>query len=307
MEGRQPPLGVLGEDDAVSRRLRGSVDGAVRARSLTGLLAGPMLAALMLGGLLAGCTTDDDAPESGPTPTPTVVPTATPVPAPPVGACYRLTYEQAVAPTTDVAPVGCGRRHTSTTYAVGRVDALVDGHLLAIDSERVQAQVARTCPRRLGAFLGGSVEDLRLSMLRPVWFTPSVEESDAGADWFRCDVIALAGDGVLAPLDRRMRGVLGREEGRDRFAMCGTTAPDDPAFERVPCAADHGWRAVAVVDLPAGEYPGVAAVRQRGQQPCEDAGRDAADDPLDFEWGYEWPTAEQWAAGQTFGRCWAPD
>ena len=32
-----------------------------------------------------------------------------------------------------------------------------------------------------------------------------------------------------------------------------------------------------------------------------------AEDALDYEWGYEWPTAEQWAAGQTYGRCWAPD
>ena len=28
-------------------------------------------------------------------------------------------------------------------------------------------------------------------MLRTVWFTPSVEESDAGANWYRCDVVAL--------------------------------------------------------------------------------------------------------------------
>ena len=31
-----------------------------------------------------------------------------------------------------------------------------------------------------------------------------------------------------------------------------------------------------------------------------------AEDALDYEWGYEWPTADQWAARQTYGRCWAP-
>ena len=45
----------------------------------------------------------------------------------------------------------------------------------------------------------------------------------------------------------------------------------------------------------------------RARAPCEDAGREVAEDALDYEWGYEWPTAEQWAAGQTYGRCWAPD
>ena len=38
-----------------------------------------------------------------------------------------------------------------------------------------------------------------------------------------------------------------------------------------------------------------------------EAARAIASDALDYEWGYEWPTKEQWQAGQTFGRCWAPD
>ena len=62
-----------------------------------------------------------------------------------------------------------------------------------------------------------------------------------------------------------------------------------------------------VVDLPDGPYPGEAAAREAGQGLCEDAGRERASDALDFQWGYEWPTADQWLAGQTFGRCWAPD
>ncbi len=32
-----------------------------------------------------------------------------------------------------------------------------------------------------------------------------------------------------------------------------------------------------------------------------------ADDALNFQWGYEWPTEKQWDDGQTYGRCWAPD
>ena len=47
--------------------------------------------------------------------------------------------------------------------------------------------------------------------------------------------------------------------------------------------------------------------KRQGQGPCEDAGREVAEDALDYEWGYEWRTADQWAAGQTYGRCWAPE
>ncbi|SDD69047.1 septum formation family protein [Nocardioides lianchengensis] len=257
---------------------------------------------------LAGCSGGGD-PDPGPTttPTPSVLPSATPVPGPAAEACYRLAYGEALAPTNDRPAVDCDRRHTSQTYAVGRVDTVVDGHLLAIDSTRVREQVARTCPEQLGGFVGGDEDDLRLSMLRAVWFTPTVEQSDAGADWYRCDVIAVAGTDDLATVTGRLDGVLDEQEGRDRWGMCGTAAPDARDFARVLCSSDHAWRAVSVVELPDGGYPGEADVREAGQTPCQDAGRDAAEDPLDYQWGYEWPTAEQWAAGQTYGRCWAPD
>ena len=35
--------------------------------------------------------------------------------------------------------------------------------------------------------------------------------------------------------------------------------------------------------------------------------RAVAPDPLDFRWGYEWPTLEQWRAGKRYGVCWAPE
>ncbi|MBJ7529767.1 MAG: hypothetical protein JHD04_09650, partial [Nocardioides sp.] len=102
-------------------------------------------------------------------------------------------------------------------------------------------------------------------------------------------------------------GVLDTEAGRTRYGVCGTAEPGTAGFSRVVCSRPHSWRAISVVDLGTGAYPGVDAVRTRGETPCEDAGRDAAADPLSFRWGYEWPTAEQWADGQTYGLCWVPD
>ena len=108
-----------------------------------------------------------------------------------------------------------------------------------------------------------------------------------------------------------MKGVLGTEAGRERYGMCGTAEPGAPDFARVLCSTEHTWRAVQVVDLAPGRgtaaYPGEDAARARGQEPCEAAGRRAAEDPLDFTWGYEWPDAQQWAAGQRHGLCWVPD
>jgi hypothetical protein len=274
--------------------------------------AASVLATAAITLLLAGCSGGDDEPDP-PAASPSVSrtpspPAAAPLPKPPrVGACHRLDYTEAVAPTTDVAPVACTRTHTSQTFAVGALDAVVDGHLLAVDSRRVRNQVAQTCPKRFAAFIGGSADDRRLSMRRPVWFTPTVEQSDAGESWYRCDAVALAADERLAPLGGRLDGVLDQADGRDRYAMCGTAAPGTPGFERVICSADHAWRAVETVPFAGERYPGVEKVRAAGDDQCRDAGADAADGALDYKWGYEWPTARQWRAGQRYGLCWVPD
>ena len=274
-------------------------------------------AALLLGAALAlcSCTSDEKEPATEATPTPTPSPTAVaappPPPAPAVGACYRLSYDEALAPTSSDAAIPCGKGHSSQTYAVGRLDLVANGHLLAVDSTAVREQVAKRCPGRLAAYLGATPEQLRLSLLRPVWFTPTLEESDLGADWYRCDVIAVTGEGTLAKFDRDLAGALSGPAGRDEVAMCGTAQPGSAAFRHVLCREDHTWRAISVLDLAArskdGRYPGEQVVKEAGTSVCDDAARAIASDALDYEWGYEWPTKDQWQAGQTYGRCWSPD
>lgn len=284
-----------------SRAVRPTVRRATRrvlATVAVGVLVGP----------LAACSDGGDDPvEPRPTATPaTQTPAPPPPAAPKVGACYDLPFDAAVAPTVDAPPVPCSKPHTAQTVYVGRIDAVVGGHLVAVDSARVQAQVAEECPRRLGRYVGGSARSLRLSMLRPVWFTPTLEQSDAGADWFRCDAVLLAGSSELAKVRGSFARALAGRAPRPAHAMCGTAAPDAKDFQRVPCSARHTWRAVDVVTFRSGRYPGEKAVRAAGRSVCEDAGAEVADDPLDFRWGYEWPTRDQWRTGMTFGRCWAP-
>ncbi|WP_460715359.1 septum formation family protein [Nocardioides dilutus] len=260
---------------------------------------------------VTGCS-GNDAPKAATTPSATPTTPAPPIAAPPPPRpkrleCRRLSFDEALAPTDSDRIVSCKAPHTGQTYAVGQLRTVVAGHLVAVDSDRVQDQVAKACPRRLAAFLGTTDAALRLTMLRAVWFTPSLEQSDAGANWYRCDVVAVAGDDQLARVRGSLENALADPAGLDTYGMCGTAAPDDPDFERVLCREDHSWRAIRAVDLPGKAYPGEKRVRAAGQEPCEDAGREVAQDALDYEWGYEWPTAEQWAAGQDYGRCWAPD
>ena len=268
---------------------------------------------------LAACTSDDDDPPAADATTAaptTLAPTPAPPPAPPpLGACYRLSYAEAIAPTNSDTPVSCDKGHTSQTFAVGRLDLLADGHLLGVDSDAVRRQVARRCPGGLARYVGATQEQLRLSVLRPVWFTPTIEEADAGADWYRCDVIAVTGDRKVAKFDHNLFEALTTPARRAEFGLCGTAQPGTPAFSRVLCREDHTWKAIAVVDLTdlggdgkRGAYPGEKAVRAAGDDgTCADAARAIASDALDYEWGYEWPTKDQWQAGQTYGRCWSPD
>ncbi len=271
----------------------------------------PLLLAAVLLALLTACTGGGSGTSADPSPSPSTTapppPTATPVAVPRERECRALDYDEAVAPTSPARRVSCRGSHTALTFQVGELDTVLDGHLIAVDSPRVQEQVATTCPEQFARFVGGTEDERRLSMLRTVWFTPSVEESDTGANWYRCDVIALAADEELAPLTGILQGVLTRSDGRDRYAMCGTAEPGTQDFARVICSAEHSWRAIATVPFEEGKYPGLDTVRDDGQDQCEDIARDAADDPLGFRWGYEWPTAEQWAGGQTYGFCWAPD
>jgi hypothetical protein len=222
-------------------------------------------------------------------------------------ACYDLDFADAVKPTNAASPVPCSAAHTTVTIQVGTIRPVVDGHLLAVDSDTVQRQVAQRCRAKLAGYLGGDPETQRLSRLTAVWFSPSLAESDRGALWFRCDLVALAGHDRLAPLPRRTRGLLGTDGVLDRFGTCGTASPSSSRFARVICSARHSWRARATLPLPRGaRYLGKAA-GAAADSACHDIDARLAADILRLRWSVEWPTREQWDAGQRYGYCWTPD
>lgn len=286
-----------------------------RPRATAGTTVTVLLTLLAIFALL-GCTADEEKPAAEAPTTATATPTTqAPVPppaAPAADACYRVSHDEALAPSNTDQPVDCAKGHTSQTYSVGELDLVSNGHLLAVDSEAVREQLSRRCPNQLAGYLGATPQELRLTLLRPVWFTATLEESDLGASWYRCDVIAVTGDSRIAKVTGSLAGALRRPAVRQQYGMCGTDEPGTPAFSHVLCREQHSWKAISVVDLAgaskAGRYPGVKQVRSAGEDDvCAAAAREVASDALDYEWGYEWPTRQQWDAGQTFGRCWAPD
>ena len=257
--------------------------------------------------LLAGCGGE---PKAEPTTDPSASTTAqapAPVAAPPVGSCHNLDYAHATQPTDESAPVPCKTAHTTQTIYAGPLQPIADGHLLAVDSKRIQAQLASTCPGKLAGFVGGSEDDRRLSRLEVVWFSPTVKQSDGGANWMRCDVVLVSGRNTLARLPEKMRGALDQEGALDRFGTCGTAAPDKPNFVRVVCAAKHSWRAIGTVNIdPKAKYLAKPAA-DAATAACKDQATDRADGALKYTYSFEWPNPKEWNAGRRWGLCWMPE
>ena len=144
------------------------------------------------------------------------------------------------------------------TYAVGTARPVVDGHLLAVDSDAVRAAGREALPARSSRRSSAARRDApaAVSMLRPVWFTPTVEQSDAGADWYRCDVIAVAG--------RRPAGHARRRPARAPWTAAGRRTG-------TPCAAPPSpARPASAGDLP-GDHSLAGGLGPRPRRPAGEA------------------------------------
>lgn len=275
----------------------------------------PVLVALTVLCLLLSACSDgggdgkdaEREPAASATPSAAATPSrATPPPPPRAGACYRLTYTAATRTASDARPVACRQEHSAVTMFVGRLANVSDGHLLAVDSEQVAQRLSARCPKQLERFLGGDREARRLSRFTAVWFTPTLEQAQQGADWFRCDLVALAGRDRLLPLPREAKGALDRDGTLDRYGTCGTAAPGSAKFVRVACARPHAWRAVSTIDLPEGARYLAKDATESADGQCRDVAADASDFALRFSWSFEWPDRKSWREGQRWGTCWLP-
>lgn len=259
-----------------------------------------------------GACSDDRGGDAGPTPSEQAAsPGASEKPRPPrrpqVGDCHRLTPNQALAPT---APgkrrVKCSRKPTAVTFHVGRIKRKSDGSRLPVDSPKVQKQVARACPEQLQKHLGGTKDLLRRSLLTTVWFTPTIEQEEAGADWFRCDLVAPVSEQKLLVLQTPVKGLLDDPARRERYALCANGEPGKKSFARTTCREAHAWRAVRTVDIAGDTYPGVGSIKATMDQACTDAATEEAANPLKLRWSQEGPTRTQWKSGRRHGTCWIP-
>lgn len=224
--------------------------------------------------------------------------------APEVGACRMLDAEDLTRATNDDEPVPCAEQHTAETYAVGSFGkAFADAEP---DDRELGAKVYDTCQPRFMRHVGGTDSLVMRSVLTWAWFRPSDEAWEAGARWFRCDVVGGGEQSeALVGLPESSEGLLlGIPD--DRWMICA----DGPAVTgsvKLPCSEPHTWRAVTTIVLgKAGDpYPGDRVVEVRSRDFCSDSVGAWLNYPIDYDYGYTWFHEPEWQAGNRRSVCWA--
>ena len=224
--------------------------------------------------------------------------------APDIGACRLLSPDEVSQPSNDTDPVSCEESHTAQTYAVGALPAQFDD--AAYDDEKLAEFGYHTCSREFITFTGADESLAMRTILSWAWFRPTESAWDAGARWYRCDVVG-GGDQIRTYVDlpKTTKGLLlGRPD--DQWMVCaeGTTVSGSV---KVPCSEKHDWRAVTTIVLGTQDdpYPGDRVVQSRTRDFCSKSVGAWLDYPVDYDFGYSWFHQAEWNAGNRRSVCWA--
>jgi len=255
--------------------------------------------------VLVGCTPaesdpDEDGGQSGGTSGQTET-----VEAPEPGSCRVLDPADIVEASNDTETVPCTEPHNAETFLV----ASFKGELkdAEYDDQRLGEHVYEQCSRGFMKFTGANESLALRSVLSWAWWRPSEADWDAGARWFRCDVVGGTDRSTeLVELPKTAKGVLLGIPG-DRWMACVNGA-DVSAVPPVPCTEPHNWRAVTtiVVGKDDAKYPGDRLVEVLSRDYCSDSVGAWMNYPVDdFEYAYTWYSKGEWEVGNRRSVCWA--
>ncbi len=264
----------------------------------------------------AGSATDSTASPSPSEPTestespPTTAPTILATPEPKVGECRRTNpVQSALGGSLEVRkPLPCSETHNAQTYFVGLMNEEAQAAARRSNGNRLRFLVSGICSRKLAAWLGGSSEDVALSVFDFIVGAPGPEEVGPGVRWFSCDVYAIrALNGLkLSALPRTTEGVLSSSRAGD-WTKCNRGGFGDGTTNIVVCSKQHSYRAVAGVhldDLDA-DYPGSSSLQSRLEGDCTKRVRAYLGTTAGFNYGVTWPSRQQWNTGDRWGVCYA--
>lgn len=222
---------------------------------------------------------------------------------PKLGTCRLLTPADIKEASNDSPGVDCGEQHTAETFAVGTFpdDAGED-----VEDPALGAHVFEVCEGKFRKFLGGNESLVMRAMVTWAWFRPSAEQWDAGARWWRCDVVGGGEESTeLVDLPETAAGLLlGRVA--DKWMVC-VDGPSIDESAKIPCSEPHTWRAVTTIVLgdEKDPYPGDRLVEVRTRDYCSDSVGAWLNYPVDYDFGFTWFHEAEWEAGNRRSICWA--
>lgn len=226
------------------------------------------------------------------------------VEAPDPGACRVLEPADIAEASNDTEPVDCSEPHNAETFLVGPFKG--DLAEAEYDDERLGQLVYERCSKGFRKFTGADESLALRSVLSWAWWRPSEEDWEAGARWFRCDVVGGSDTSTeLVGLPKTAKGVLLGIPG-DRWMAC-VEAAEVSGAPQVPCSEPHTWRAVStvVVGKDQDKYPGDRVVEVLSRDYCSDWVGAWMNYPVDYEYGYTWFSKGEWEAGNRRSICWA--
>jgi Septum formation len=226
------------------------------------------------------------------------------------GDCRRLRKPDIDPPTNDDRTVPCDRRHTAFTYYVGEWPRRLLRSAEGVDDPNLKQYVFNKCDRSWQRTVGGSMEDWVVSIVSWAWYRPSAEQFNAGANWFRCDLVAGENTERLERLPTDVQGMLdGSFE--DRYRACWTKVFSDKSGvdegTLTSCAREHRQRAIGIVRIGTAneDYPGQQAAFDQSNNLCADAVSTWREAKQPGRFGLQWPRRDDWNDGQRYATCWA--
>ena len=251
-------------------------------------------------------TEPSQSPSTPTSPSPTQPATAEPK----VGECRRTDpILSAFGGSLEVREaVPCGEIHNAQTYFVGLMNKEAQAAARSGNATRLRSLVSGICGRRLADWLGGSGEDVALSVFDFVVGAPGPKEVGPSVRWYSCDAYAIrAMNGLkLSGLPRTTRGILSSARA-DAWTQCNRGGFEG-GTNIVVCTKTHSYRAVSGIhlgDLDA-RYPGSNGLESRLKDECSNRVRAYLNNTTaGFNYGVTWPSRRQWGTGDRWGICYA--
>lgn len=207
--------------------------------------------------------------------------------APQEGTCHRLSEVDVYGMSIDAANASCDGAHNSYTYHVG-VLANDDGELPGVFARR-------ECRALLPDVLGLPLDVVLSTVFDVATFQASVDQEEAGASWYRCELVAHAEEWAFKELPSGRPPYFASTDVPDSYLACADASRANGV--RLPCDMPHTHQWAGSFTGPTRMPTGQGLRRLAGQR-CPGIANTEY-------WYAAWPLQREWDAGFRVISCYS--